>query len=113
MDKRALVLCLMLVWVVVLGAVAEVPAAGTTTKSPPAAAPSAETTKAPLDVNSASVEELQTLPGIGDAYAKKIIDNRPYQRKDEIVRKAGVPQATYDKIKDRIIAKQSAAGTKK
>ncbi len=46
------------------------------------------------------------MPGIGDAYSKKIIDNRPYKRKDELVAKKVVPQATYDKIKDHIVAKQ-------
>jgi DNA uptake protein ComE-like DNA-binding protein len=59
-----------------------------------------------LDINTASEAELKALPGIGDAYAKKIVDNRPYKRKDEIVKKAGVPQATYDKIKEQIIAHQ-------
>ena len=66
----------------------------------------AATKKEPLDINNASEDQLKALPGIGDAYAKKIVEGRPYQRKDELVQKKVVPQGTYDKVKDHIIAKQ-------
>ena len=75
-------------------------------KDAPKSDKAAATKKEPLDINSASEADLKELPGIGDAYAKKIVDGRPYKRKDELVQKKVVPQATYDKIKDMVVAKQ-------
>jgi competence protein ComEA len=59
-----------------------------------------------IDINSASADQLKSLVGIGDVYSKKIIDGRPYANKSQLVSRKIIPQATYDKIKDQIIAKQ-------
>ena len=59
-----------------------------------------------IDINHAKAEELMKLDGIADARAKAIIKGRPYKGKDDLVAKKIIPQAVYDKISDKIIAKQ-------
>jgi competence protein ComEA len=63
-------------------------------------------TTALIDINTATESELRAIPGIGEVYAKKIIAGRPYRAKNELVQKKVLPQGVYDKVKDRIVAKQ-------
>jgi competence protein ComEA len=101
------------IWLSVLLAL---PAAAQNTspsKSPPTSAGSASTatgrseqTGQLVDINSASTEELDKLPGIGPARAKAIIANRPYSGKDDLTQRKIIPANVYNQIKDKIIARQ-------
>jgi competence protein ComEA len=79
---------------------------GTAPEGPPQPQPKAPAAKKErLDINSATEFQLQALPGISEVYAKKIVENRPYKTKDELVEKKVVSKTTYDKIKDQIVAR--------
>lgn len=83
------------------------PATSSPAASTPAVSTAAPASRAPLiDINSASKEELDALPGIGAVRSEAIIKGRPYKGKDELLRKKVLPSNIYDGIKDRIIAKQ-------
>ncbi len=79
-------------------------APATESKMAPVAAPKAEL----VDINSATAEQLDALPGVGKAYSAAIIKGRPYKGKDDLVQKKILPEKTYDGIKDKIIAKQKS-----
>jgi competence protein ComEA len=91
-----------------------VPAAAQTTSpskspnSPAATAPTGKSQQAGqlVDINSASAEELDRLPGVGPARAKAIIANRPYNGKDDLTQRKIIPSNVYSQIKDKIIARQ-------
>ena len=88
----------------------KLPAAATTTApkttTPPQARAGSPEQGGLIDINSASSEELDKLPGVGPARAKAIISHRPYNGKDDLAQRKVIPQNVYDQIKDKIIARQ-------
>lgn len=87
----------------------------TTTKtvhhSKKAASASSATSSEKLDINTATKEQLEALPGIGPKYSQKIIDGRPYRSKAELVSKHVVPRSVYDRIRADIVAHRAGTAT--
>jgi competence protein ComEA len=81
------------------------PATTTTNPTPPAAT-MAPSKASMVDINTASAVELKALPGVTESDSEKIIRGRPYADKSQLVSRHVVSEATYDKIKDHLVAKQ-------
>jgi competence protein ComEA len=73
---------------------------------PAATKPAAADATSKIDLNTATIDQFKAIPGIGDAYSKRIVDGRPYANKSQLLSKGILPAATYNKIKDQIIATQ-------
>ena len=113
--KRQITRVLLAALVLILGVVAtnaQTPAKGAPAKSDSKTA-AATSAKDLVDLNSATLDQLKALPGIGDVYAQKIIDGRPYKMKTDLTSKKIIPPATYKKISALVIAKHSGAATPK
>ena len=76
--------------------------AQTATRNSPSMSPA--TKMGSMDINTASVDQLRTLPGIGDTYARRIVAGRPYSSKNQLVTKGVLPRNVYDKVQHMIIA---------
>ncbi len=97
-----------------LVAITALPTFAQSSSTPPAKAKSSSTMSPgqKMDINSATKDQLQTLTGIGDAYAQKIIAGRPYNTKRDLVTRNIIPEATYTAIQDKIIAHRASGARK-
>lgn len=101
-DLFRLLACFFILMVMSSGAIAEDATTLHTSKTVLVAGAETEL----IDINSATQDELMTIPGIGEAYSGKIIKNRPYKTKTQLKTGKVIPESVYEKIKDKIIARQ-------
>jgi len=62
----------------------------------------------PLDINTASAQQLNALPGFGPAYTRRVIAGRPYSAKNQLFTRGVVPQGAYERVSDLIVAHRVA-----
>jgi competence protein ComEA len=105
MKRTRITLALSVMAIALLSAIPSITAAPLASGAALPATPAA----APIDINTATKDQLKAIPGIGDVYAQKIIDGRPYANKMQLKTKNIVPPATYAKISSKVIATQPAA----
>jgi len=118
MKKTVLLIIHMLVTVLLasglsIAAEQKIPAAKPAVEQKADVVPAKPAAEELLDINTASEDQLNKIPGIGDEYAKKIIAGRPYVKKDQLKSRKILPSPLYDKVKDKIIARQIKGGEKK
>ncbi len=65
-----------------------------------------ETSTEPLDLNTAAAEQLRALPGMGETYARRIVEGRPYTAKNQLVTRGVLPAGAYQAIRDHVVARR-------